>query len=62
VKNTPAAIRLPCIQAYANCHAIDAIAAIGRCLASTPTLGRDETAGDMLVLRVYGPGQDRSRL
>jgi hypothetical protein len=27
-----------------------------------PDTGRDETAGDVLVLRVYGPGQDRSRL
>ena len=27
-----------------------------------PDTGRDETAGDVLVLRVYGPGQHRSRL
>jgi len=26
-----------------------------------PDTGRDETAGDVLVLRVYGPGQDRRR-
>ncbi|HUB15921.1 MAG TPA: hypothetical protein VMB34_28505 [Acetobacteraceae bacterium] len=24
-----------------------------------PDTGRDETAGDVTVLRVYGPGQDR---
>ena len=24
-----------------------------------PDTGRDETAGDVIVLRVYGPGQDR---
>nr|WP_294543214.1 hypothetical protein [uncultured Rhodopila sp.] len=28
----------------------------------TPDTGRSATAGDVLVLRVYGPGQDRSRL
>lgn len=27
-----------------------------------PDTGRDETAGDVQMLRVYGPGQDRSRL
>jgi len=27
-----------------------------------PDTGRDETAGDVRVLRVYGPAQDRSRL
>ncbi len=27
-----------------------------------PDTGRDETAGDVRVLRVYGPGQDRRRL
>lgn len=27
-----------------------------------PDTGRDETAGDVLVLRVFGPGQDRDRL
>jgi hypothetical protein len=26
-----------------------------------PDTGRDETAGDVRVLRVYGPDQDRSR-
>ncbi len=26
-----------------------------------PDTGRDDTAGDVLALRVYGPGQDRSR-
>jgi plasmid stabilization system protein ParE len=26
-----------------------------------PDTGRDETAGDVRVLRVYGPGQDRGR-
>lgn len=27
-----------------------------------PDTGRNETAGDVFVLRVYGPGQDRRRL
>ena len=27
-----------------------------------PDTGRDETAGDVLVLRVFGPGQSRSRI
>jgi plasmid stabilization system protein ParE len=27
-----------------------------------PDTGHDETAGEVLVLRVYGPGLDRSRL
>jgi plasmid stabilization system protein ParE len=27
-----------------------------------PDTGRDETAGDVLVLRVFGPGQDRTTL
>ena len=27
-----------------------------------PDTGRDETAGDVIVLRVYGPGQDRRPL
>ena len=27
-----------------------------------PDTGRSETAGDVLVLRGFGPGQDRSRL
>jgi len=26
----------------------------------TPDTGRDPTAGDVIVLRVFGPGQDRS--
>ncbi len=26
-----------------------------------PDTGRNDTAGDVLVLRVFGPGQDRSR-
>ena len=28
----------------------------------TPDTGRSETAGDVLVLRVFGPGQSRDRL
>lgn len=28
----------------------------------TPDTGRDETAGDVRVLRVFGPGQDRGAL
>ena len=27
-----------------------------------PDTGRDEIAGDVLVLRIYGPGQSRDRL
>ncbi len=27
-----------------------------------PDTGRNDTAGDVLVLRVFGPGQDRGRL
>lgn len=27
-----------------------------------PDTGRDETAGDVQVLRVFGPGQSRDRL
>lgn len=27
-----------------------------------PDTGRDETAGEVIVLRVFGPGQSRSRL
>lgn len=27
-----------------------------------PDTGRDQTAGDVLMLRIYGPGQDQSRL
>jgi plasmid stabilization system protein ParE len=27
-----------------------------------PDTGRDETTGDVIVLRVYGPGQSRDRL
>jgi len=27
-----------------------------------PDTGRDETGGDVIVLRVYGPGQSRDRL
>jgi plasmid stabilization system protein ParE len=27
-----------------------------------PDTGRDETAGDVIVLRVHGPGQSRDRL
>jgi hypothetical protein len=27
-----------------------------------PDTGRDETAGDVLVLRVFGPGQSRERM
>jgi hypothetical protein len=27
-----------------------------------PDTGRDETAGNVLVLRVFGPGQSRDRL
>jgi hypothetical protein len=27
-----------------------------------PDTGRNDTAGDVIVLRVFGPGQDRRRL
>ena len=29
---------------------------------SSPDTGRNETAGDVRVLRVFGPGQDRNTL
>jgi plasmid stabilization system protein ParE len=28
----------------------------------TPDTGRNETAGDVLILRIFGPGQSRDRL
>ena len=40
----------PCVGGWRALYEVD------------PDTGRDETAGDVRVLRVYGPGQDRSRL
>jgi len=41
---------LPCDGGYRALYQVD------------PDTGRDETAGDVQVLRVFGPGQSRARL
>ena len=41
---------LPCESGYRALYEI------------VPDTGRDETAGDVIVLRVYGPAQDRGTL
>ena len=41
---------LPCSSAYRALYRLH------------PDTGRDETAGDVRVLRVFGPGQSRNRL
>jgi len=46
----PGVRELPCAGGYRALYEV------------IPDTGRDETAGDVTVLRVYGPGQDRSRL
>jgi hypothetical protein len=38
------------------------MAGIACCTKVRPDTGRDETAGDVIVLRVFGPGQDRGTL
>jgi plasmid stabilization system protein ParE len=46
----PGVRELPCAGGYRALYRVN------------PDTGRDETAGDVIVLRVYGPGQDRRRL
>jgi hypothetical protein len=46
----PGVRRLPC---DGGCRALYRV---------VPDTGRDETAGDVRVLRVFGPGQSRDRL
>jgi plasmid stabilization system protein ParE len=41
---------LPCVGGYRALYEV------------VPDTGRDETASDVIVLRVYGPGQDRNCL
>lgn len=43
----PGVRELPCAGGYRALYEV------------TPDTGRDETAGDVLVLRVFGPGQSR---
>lgn len=50
VGDHPGVRELPCAGGYRALYEV------------IPDTGRDETAGDVRVLRVYGPGQDRSRL
>lgn len=49
VGDHPGVRELPCVGGYRVLYRV------------SPDTGRDETAGDVVVLRVYGPGQDRSR-
>jgi plasmid stabilization system protein ParE len=42
--------KLPCMGGYRALYEVH------------PDTGRDETAGDVQVLRVFGPGQDRGTL
>ena len=46
----PRARELPCDGGYRALYRV------------IPDTGRDQTAGDVLVLRVFGPGQSRDRL
>jgi plasmid stabilization system protein ParE len=46
----PGVRELPCAGGYRELYEV------------IPDTGRDETAGDIRVLRVYGPGQSRDRL
>lgn len=46
----PGVRELPCAGGYRALYRV------------APDTGRDETAGDVLVLRVFGPGQARDRL
>ncbi len=46
----PGVRELPCAGGYRALYRV------------TPDTGRDETAGDVRVLRVFGPGQSRNRL
>jgi len=49
VVNTPGVRELPCRGGYRVLYEVD------------PDTGRNDDAGDVLVLKVYGPGQDRSQ-
>jgi plasmid stabilization system protein ParE len=49
VGSHPGARELPCAGGYRAVYRV------------IPDTGRDETSGDVRVLRVYGPGQDRRR-
>jgi hypothetical protein len=44
------------------CESCPAMAGIACCTKVRPDTGRNETAGDVIVLRVFGPGQDRGTL
>jgi plasmid stabilization system protein ParE len=46
----PGVRELPCAGGYRALYRV------------VPDTGRDETAGDVLVLRVFGPGQARERI
>lgn len=46
----PGVRELPCAGGYRALYRV------------IPDTGRDETAGDVIVLRVFGPGQSRDRL
>jgi hypothetical protein len=46
----PGVRELPCAGGYRALYEV------------RPDTGRDETAGDVRVLRVFGPGQSRDRL
>ena len=50
VGQRPGVRELPCDGGYRALYRV------------TPDTGRDQTAGDVLVLRVFGPGQSRDRL
>ena len=50
VGDHPGVRELPCAGGYRVMYRVH------------PDTGRDETAGDVRVLRVFGPGQDRRRL
>ena len=50
VGNRPGVRELPCPGGYRVLYRV------------SPDTGRDETAGDIRVLRVFGPGQSRNRL
>jgi plasmid stabilization system protein ParE len=57
--------RQPCLWPVGDHPGVRELAATGgyRVLYKVaPDTGRDETAGDVTVLRVYGPGQNRSRV
>ena len=50
VGDTPGVRELPCAGGWRALYRV------------APDTGSDATAGDVRVLRVYGPGQERSRL